>query len=242
MTSSGNRSVAVIGLGSMVLIVAGVASGPAKIISTNSSVAKIAASVGTHTQLQAVSNTVTILGAFLFLAFAANISHRLRGTTSTAPLGMCLTAIAAIIAVFTTLDVVVLTALSFLSKQGGLTAEPQLTRLLYHLYNGIFMPGLAHLGFAAYFAIIGLGARRGVLQPRWVAWPSLVLAPLALLNGVIGLTASNGGAFPIAPLAVLGFVVITVTLSISLLRDRTLPDNLAAPVDDRGVVTTVRSD
>ena len=219
MSIGWNRFAAATGLLSMALVIAGVVSGPAKIISTNSSVEQIAANIGTKTQLQIASNTLMIVGITLFLAFAAVAADRIRACDGAAPLGSWLTAVSATIVVFTTLDVIALTSMDFLVKQGGLTTEPQLTRFLYHLYNGVFMPGIAHLGFAAFFSIIAAAARRGALQPRWIAWPCFVLAPLAVVNAIVGLSSSNGGAFALAPLAVLGFIVVNITLSISMLRD-----------------------
>ena len=224
MSTGWNRLAAGTGLVSMVLLVVGIASGPAKIISTNSSVDQIAANIGKQTHLQLASNTLMIVGVTFFLAFAAVLADRIRTSDGAGPLAAWLTATSAVIVVFTTLDVIVLTAMDFLVHQGGLTAEPQLTRFLYHLYNGILMPGVAHLGFAAFFAIVAAAARRGALRPRWISWPCFVLAPLAVVNSVIALSTSNGGAFVLAPLAVFGFIVVNVALSISMLRDRGASD------------------
>ena len=108
--------------------------------------------------------------------------------------------------------------MTFVSRQQDLAAEPALTRLLYHLYNGILMPGVAHLGLASLFATIAAAAHQRALTPRWLRWPCTVLAPVALLNGIVGLTVSNGGAFPLAPLAVLGLVVVVIANSVSMVR------------------------
>lgn len=94
------------------------------------------------------------------------------------------------------------------------------------------MPGVAQLGFAAFFAIIAVGGKRRVLRPLWVTWPCFALCALALVNGIAGLSSSNGGAFPLAPLGVLGFVLLNVTLSLSLLRGQPAVLIPASPLTD----------
>lgn len=214
------RSGGVLGIMSMATLLAGVVSGPTKLISTDSSVARIAADVGSDTAREAVSGGLAIVGAALFVWFAATLARRLSVSNDTGPLGSAVLAASIIVFVFGSLDNIVLNLLGFLSRQGSLNSEPELTRLLYHLYNGLFMPGLAAFGFSLYFAAVGLGSLVGRIRPRWLTWPSLVLAPIALANGFIGITMTNGGANPVAPLAILGFVIVTTAISVVMLRDK----------------------
>jgi len=204
----------------MIAIIAGVIIAPDKPLSTNSSVARIAALVGSHPQQEALGGTLSVLGAVLFLGYAAPIAHRLRLSNRSAPLAFWLLGAAGAFAIFATLDVVVINALDFASRQGSLTGEPELTRMMYHLYNGLLMPGAAHVALAAYFAIFAIAARTRILTPQWLAWPCAVLAPIAAVNGIVGLASPTGGTFPLAPLAVLGFVVVNVISSVSVLRER----------------------
>jgi hypothetical protein len=214
------RSGGVVGIISMATLLAGVVSGPNKLISTDSSVAKIVSDVGSDTAREAVSGGLAIVGAALFVWFAATLASRLSVANDTGPLGSTVLAASIIVFVFGSLDNIVLNVLGFLSRQGSLTSEPELTRLLYHFYNGLFMPGLAAFGFSLYFVAVGLGALMGRIRPRWLTWPSLLLAPLALVNGFVGITMTNGGANPVAPIAILGFVVVTMSISIVMLRDK----------------------
>jgi hypothetical protein len=205
----------------MVLLMAGLALGPNKPVSTNAALSAIVANVSGDPQLQALSGALNILGAILFLGYAT-ISAAARRTHSFQhqdPWATWMAGAAATFVVFAVLDVVVDTALSFIAQQGSLSAEPELTRLMYHLYDGILMPGVAHLALAGYLALVAIGAFTGRLRPQWIAWPSALLAVMALINGFVGLTVSTGGAFPLAPITVFGFIVVTIAGSISMLRE-----------------------
>lgn len=213
----------IIGITSMVLLVGGAVTGPSKLISTNSTVTQIVKSISAHPTQEVFSDTLAMIACALFLGYAASLAHRLNRAEPEVPLGFWLLAAGTTIAIFGALDNLVLTLMNFLSRQGNLTTEPALTRMLYHLYNGLFMPGLTHLGFAAYFAVIAVAAQRNHIRPRWLTWPCAVLALIATLNGIVSLATTNGGAFPLAPLAVLGFVVVTITNSIATLRQTRRP-------------------
>jgi len=110
-----------------------------------------------------------------------------------------------------------LTALEFLSRQGGLT-DPSVIRTFYDLQNGIIMPGA--FGFVAAVFLTSLGAAmvRGVFAAPWVGWLSLVFAALSLVSGILGLTTSSGGTSPLGYFPAIGFVLIGLISSIFMLR------------------------
>ena len=116
-------------------------------------------------------------------------------------------------------DGVTLTALEFLSKQGGLT-DPSVSRTFFDLQNGIVMPGM--FGFAAAIFLLALGSAilRGTFASRWVGWISLVFALLSVVSSIEGLTISSGGTSALGYFPAVGFVLVGLVSSVFMLRYR----------------------
>jgi hypothetical protein len=125
----------------------------------------------------------------------------------------------AAMATIASFDGVTLTALEFLSKQGGLT-DPALTWVFYDLQNGLIMPGLFGCVTAVFLVSVGAAAVGGIVAARWVGWLSLVLAALSVLSSVIGLTLANGGTSALGFFPAIGFALITLITSFFMLGER----------------------
>jgi hypothetical protein len=216
-----NRIGGAAGLLSMALLIAGLATGPNKPISANAAIAAIVANVSSDSQMIAVSDALNLLALIPFLGYAVICAYGRRAGSARqeTPWAPLLAAAATVFAIFAGLDALLETALTFAARQGSLAAEPELTRVFYYLYDGILMPGVAHLALAGYLGLIAVGARVGRVGPRWVAWLAAVFAVMALVNGIVGLTVANGGSSPLAPIAVAGFVLVTIISCVSLLRE-----------------------
>jgi hypothetical protein len=207
-----------IGVVSMVLLLVSIFAGSGTLINTDSSATQIVKSLGSDPS--AVSNALAALALSFFVWFAASLAHTLHRRDPATPLGFVVLAGAVLVAGFGALDNVMQSVLIFVSKQNNLAAEPALTRVLYHFYNGLLMPGLVAIAIAVYLAGVGLAALMGQVGRRWLGWVSVVFVPLALISGLVGLMSSNGGLSPVAPFGILGFVFVTLITSISLVRER----------------------
>ena len=219
------------GIISMVLVLADLALGTDKPISINSPVSTIASHMTNHSTQNVAAGAFSVVGVTLFLVYAAVVAHRLRAERDTAPLGLWLLATSTMFVVFAALDVVIATAVSFVGRQANLTAEPALTRLMFHLYNGLLMPGVAHIALSGYFAVFAVGAFKGVIRPRWLGWLCTVMAPIALLNGIVGLSTANGGNFPLAPVAIVTLLIVTVVNGFSMVRENSQVAALPSQVE-----------
>lgn len=215
-----NKVAGVVGLLSMAFLIAGLITEPNKPISSSSAISAIVANVSSHPHMQVIATSLNIFAVILFLGYAAISARRTRSAQHDAPWAPWMMAAATAFAVFAVMDAVLTTAMAFAAQQGSLSAEPELTRVLYDLYDGILMPGAAHLALAGYLALVAVQAFAGRIGPRWAGWAAAVFAALALVNGFVGLTVSSGGSFPLAPVAVAGFILVTIVGSISMLRER----------------------
>ena len=209
-----------VGILSILLLLVAIATGPTKLINANSSAAQIINSLGAHTSQAAASDAVAVLGLTLFIWFAASLAHTLQVRDRGTPLGFVVLGAGIAVSVLGSLDNVMNSVLIFLAKQGGLATEPALTRTLYHLYNGLVMPGMVAFATAVYLAGIAFAALRSAIGRRWLGWLSLIFVPLSLVSGFVGLTVSDGGTSAAAPLGVLGFVLITVITGVFMVRDK----------------------
>lgn len=208
----------VVGIVAMVLLLGSTFSGSGTLINTDSSATQIVKSLGSNPS--AVSNSLAAVSLALFVWFAASLAHTIHRRDAATPLAFVVLGGAIMVAVFGMLDNVMQSVLVFVSKQNTLATEPALTRVLYHFYNGLLMPGLVALGIAVYLAGVGLAALRNQVGRRWLGWLSIAFVPLSLISSLVGLTASDGGLSPVAPLGILGFGLVTLITGISMLRDR----------------------
>jgi hypothetical protein len=170
-----------------------------------------------------------VLACLLFLAAAFVTSNTLSSNSSTAVIVHFLTSHRSAVLIQTVLTVAgsaislwfaaTLTALEFLSKQGGLT-DPSVSRAFFDLQNGIIMPGM--FGFAAAIFLLALGSAvlRGTFATRWVGWVSLVFALLSIVSSIEGLTISNGGTSALGYFPAVGFVLVGLISSVFMLRYR----------------------
>jgi hypothetical protein len=215
------RAGGAVGIVSMVLLLGSTLAGGGTLINTNSSATQIVKSLGSNPS--AFSNALAALSLTLFVWFAASLAHTLHRRGPDMPLAFVVLGGAILAAAFGALDNVMQSVLIFVSKENDLAAEPALTRVLYHFYNGLLMPGLVALAVALYLSGIGVAALRNQIGRRWLGWLSLVFVPLSLISGLVGLTGSDGGLSPVAPLGILGFGLITLITGVSMVRDRPRP-------------------
>jgi hypothetical protein len=105
------------------------------------------------------------------------------------------------------------TVAGLLAAQHDLT-DPSLTRALLELSDGV------HLAF---FPLVGLMATlaaaifRGTIGTRWLGWLSGLSGAACLVSVVLGSLSTNR---PVPPVGLLGFFIIVIALSVSMLRHR----------------------
>lgn len=187
-------------------------------LSSSSSATQISAYLTSHRSGVLIQTALTVLGAALTVWFAATLGRTLHARDQHTPLGMIVLAAGAGAAAIASLDGITLTALEFVSRQGGLT-DPSLTRALFDLQNGLIMPGAFGCIAAVLLAAIGVAAVRGVFAAVWLGWLSFVLAALALAGSMIGLTSVTGGTSALGYSPAIGLSIVMLLSSVFMLRD-----------------------
>jgi hypothetical protein len=159
-----------------------------------------------------------VAGSALSLWFGATLARLLHVRDRHSPLGLIVLAAGVGMTAIASLDGLTLTALEFVSKQGGLT-DPSVIRTFYDLQSGIIMPGAFGCIAAVFLASVGAAMVRRVFAAPWVGWLSFALAGLSVVSSVVGLTITNGGTSALGFFPAIGFVLITFISSIFMLRE-----------------------
>ena len=179
--------------------------------------------LGAHPDRTLASNALTIVALALALWFGVTLAHLVGERDRTSPLGTIIQTGAICIFITGALDAITQSALVFLAKEDSLTAAPQLTRLVYVLYDGPIQPGIMGLAIAIFLIAVGVAALRRTIAARWIGWLSLTFALISTVGAIQGLTVTNGGNLAPGALGVLGDLLITVIVSLYLLRRPTQP-------------------
>ncbi len=185
--------------------------------SGNPTVVQITHYLTSHRNAVLAQTVLTVIGSAFTLWFAGTLARLLHVRDRHSPLGMIVLASGAGLAVISTLDGLTLTALEFLSKQGGLT-DPSLTRAFYDLQNGIIMPGAFGCIAAIFLTAVGVALLRRRFGARWLGWLSVVLAVFAVIGSVLGLTLTDPTVFGFLP--AIGSLLVVLISSIFMVRDR----------------------
>lgn len=223
LTGGWIRVGAISGILAFVAVLATKPIGGASLINANSTAAQIARNLGAHPDRTLASNALTIVALALALWFGVTLAHLVGERDGTSPLGTIIQTGAICIFITGALDAITQSALVFLAKEDSLTAAPQLTRLVYVLYNGPIQPGIMGLAIALFLTAVGVAALRRAIATRWVGWLSLAFALISTVGAIQGLTVTNGGNLAPGALGVLGDILITVIVSLYLLRRPTQP-------------------
>jgi hypothetical protein len=128
------------------------------------------------------------------------------------------------VAVTTAMAALPTVVLAFMDAQPGGLSDLSLVRMLGDL-NTIFF-SVTSIMTAVFFVALGWAMVRGELATRWLGWVALVVAVFNAIAVWIGVTFSSyhGRAWLIIGWgAYIGFLVVMVILSVSLLRHRTAP-------------------
>jgi hypothetical protein len=104
------------------------------------------------------------------------------------------------------------TLAGLLAGEHGL-GDPSFTRAMYELSTGVH---LAFFPLAVLTATLGVAIFQGALGARWLGWLSALTSALCLVTAVLGglSTSSN-----IPPVGLLGLFVLSIALSVNMLRD-----------------------
>ena len=188
-------------------------------LSSNSSTAQIVHFLTTHRSAVLIQTVLTVAGSAISLWFAATLAHMIHSHDRRSPLGLLVLVAGAAMTVIASFDGVTLTALEFLSKQGGLN-DPSITRTFFDLQNGIIMPGMFGCAAAVFLVALGSAILRGAFAARWLGWVSLGFAALSVVSSVAGLTISDGGTSAFGYFPAVGFVLVGLISSIYMLRYR----------------------
>src|ERR1700730_11311318 len=124
-------------------------------LSSNASTAQITNYLTSHRSGVLAGTVLAVVAGASVLWFAGTLARLLHQSDEQSPLGLIVLAAGAGMAVILSLDGLPMTALEFLSKQGGLN-DPSVTRIFYDLQNGVIMPGA--FGCMAAFFLTSLGA------------------------------------------------------------------------------------
>ncbi len=215
----------VIGIAAVVVLL-GAVFAATDTLSSSSSAAQISGYLTSHRSGVLAQTALTVLGSALMLCFAATLGRTLHARDQHSPLGMIVLAAGAGMAAIASLDGITLSALVFVSKQGGLT-DPALTRTFFDLQNGLIMPGAFGCMAAVLLAAIGAAAVRRVFAAAWLGWLSFVLAALALVGSMLGLTSVGGGTSALGYSPALGASIVVLIASVFMLRDNASTTELA---------------
>jgi hypothetical protein len=188
-------------------------------LSSNSSTAQIDHFLTSHRSVVLIQTVLTMAGSAISLWSAATLAHMIHSHDRHSPLGLLVLVAGTAMAVVASLDGVTLTALEFLSKQGGLT-DPSITRIFFDLQNGIIMPGMFGCAAAVFLVALGSAMLRNTLAARWVGWVSLGFAALSVVSSVVGLMISDGGTSSFGYFPAVGFVLVGLISNIYMLRYR----------------------
>ena len=188
-------------------------------LSSNSSTTQIINFLTSHRSGVLTQTLLTVTGGAISLWFAATLARLIHTRDQHSPLGMIVLVAGAAMTVIASLDGITLTALEFLSKQGGLT-DRSITRVFYDLENGIIMPGMFGCAAAIFLTALGIAMVRGKFGARWIGWISLLFAALSVVSAIMGLTVTNGGTSAIGYFPAIGFVLVGLTSSIYIVRYR----------------------
>ena len=154
------RAGAISGILAFVAVLATKPIGGASLINANSTAAQIARNLGAHPDRTLASNALTIIALALALWFGVTLAHLVGERDKTSPLGTVILTGSICIFVTGAFDAITQSALVFLAKEDSLTAEPQLTRLVYVLYDGPIQPGIMGLAIAIFLIAVGAAALR----------------------------------------------------------------------------------
>lgn len=224
VTTGWIRIGAISGLLAFVAVLATKPVGGASLINADSTAAQIAKNLGAHPDRTLAANALTIVGLALALWFGVTLAHLVGERDRTSPLGTIMLTGSICIFVAGTLDAITQSALVFLAKEDSLTAAPQLTRLVYVLYDGPIQPGIMGLAIAIFLIAVGGAALRRTIAARWIGWLSITFALISAVGAIQGLTVTNGGNLAPGALGVLGDLLITVIVSVYLLRRPASPN------------------
>jgi hypothetical protein len=187
-------------------------------LSSNASPAQIANYLTSNRGGILAEQLLAVVAGALVLWFVATLARVLHARDEHSPLGLIVLAAGAGMTAIASLDGLTLTALEFVSKQGGLT-DPSVIRTFYDLQSGIIMPGAFGCIAAVFLASVGAAMVRRVFAAPWVGWLSFALAGLSVVSSVVGLTITDGGTSALGYFPAIGFVLITFISSIFMLRD-----------------------
>ena len=179
-----DRAGAITGVLALLSVLATKPVGGASLINANSTAAQIARNLGAHPDRTLISNALTITALAFALWFGITLAHLVGERDKTSPLGTIILASAICIFVTGALDAVTQSALVFLAKEDSLTAEPQLTRLVYVLYDGPIQPGIMGIAIAIFLLAVGAAALRRTIAASWVGWLSLVFALISAVGAI----------------------------------------------------------
>ena len=185
---------------------------------SSSSVAQITNYVTSHRSSVLAGTVLAVVIAALILWSAGTLARLVHARDEQSPLGMIALAAGAGIALILSLDGITLTALEFVSRQGGVV-NPSLTRVLFELQNGIIMPGAFGCVAAVWLVAVGVAAVRGIFAAPWLGWLSFVFAALAAAGSLLGLTSLDGGTSVFGYLPAIGSGVILLFSSIFMVRE-----------------------
>ena len=185
---------------------------------SNSSVTQIANYLTSNRSSVMIGTALTVVAAGLILWFVGTLARLLHARDEHSPLGLIVLGAGVGMAMITSLDSLTLTALEFLSKQGGLT-DPAVTRSFYDLENGIIMPGAFGCIAAVFLIAVGVAAVRRMFAAPWLGGLSFLFAALAVVGSLLGLTSTDGGTSVFGFMPAIGSGVILLIASVFMLRD-----------------------
>jgi hypothetical protein len=113
------------------------------------------------------------------------------------------------------------TVAGLLAAQHSL-GDPSLTRALLDINTGAHP---AFLPLTVLTATLAAATLQGAIGARWVGWLNVLTSAACLVSAVIGSLDADG---MVPPLGLLGFFIVVIALSVSMLRDRS-PAAAAGP-------------
>jgi hypothetical protein len=198
----------------LILVAAGIAGGSPP--GANDGAAKITQYLADHRDAVLTQSVLDVAGSALALWFVGTLARLLQTRDQRSPLGLIMLAAGAAMTSLAAFDGLTLTALEFLSKQGGLT-DAALVQTFFDFQNGIIMPGAFGLVAAVFFVAAGVAMIRHAFAAPWLGWASLAFAVLSVVSGIIGLTMTNGGTTALSFFPAIGFVVIGIVSGVFML-------------------------
>jgi hypothetical protein len=167
-----------------------------------------------------LTQTVLAVAGLAFVAwFLGTLARLIQTRDPRSPLGLIALVGGTAALAIAAFDGLTLTALEFVTEQGGLT-DPALTRAFFDLQNGIVMPGAFGLIIAVFLVAAGLAILRRTFAARWLGWLSIAFSALSVFSGLLGLTLKNGGTTPFSYFPAIGFGFVAIGSGIYMLRDQ----------------------